>query len=104
MPRLEGKACLITGAGSGIGQASPRLFARERASVVVADIDSDAAQKTVDEIGRTGGEAIAERVDVTDERPTVAAAARVIARYGRIDVLFNNAGIAGVGDSHGDGT
>ena len=96
--RLAGKVCLITGAGSGIGQASARRFASEGALVVVADVDIDAAMATVDEIERAGGEAVAERVDVTDERQTVELADRVVARFGRIDVLFNNAGIAGVGD------
>ena len=95
MARLEGKVCLITGAGSGIGRASAKLFAGEGARVVVADIDLDAAQKTVAEIG---GSAVAERVDVTDESETVALADLVVDRLQRIDVLFNNAGIAGVGD------
>jgi NAD(P)-dependent dehydrogenase (short-subunit alcohol dehydrogenase family) len=97
--RLADKVCLITGAGSGIGQASAVLFAAEAARVVVADIDFDAAQKTVEAIERGGGEAVAEQVDVTDEPQTVELADRVVRRYGRIDVLFNNAGIAGVGDT-----
>jgi NAD(P)-dependent dehydrogenase (short-subunit alcohol dehydrogenase family) len=98
MARLDRKVCVITGAGSGIGQASARLFSAEGARVVVADIDLDAADGTVKEIASSHGEAVAERVDVTDERETVALAERVVERYGRIDVLFNNAGIAGVGD------
>ena len=93
--RLAGKVCIITGAGSGIGQASAVVFAREGARVVVADIDMEAARATVEDIG---GEAVAEQVDVTDEAQTVALADRVVSRFGRIDVLFNNAGIAGVGD------
>jgi NAD(P)-dependent dehydrogenase (short-subunit alcohol dehydrogenase family) len=96
--RLDGKVCLITGAGSGIGQASARLFAREGAQVVVADIDLAAAERTVAEIHRSEGDAVAEHVDVTDESETVSLAERVVERLGRIDVLFNNAGIAGVGD------
>lgn len=63
--------------------------------MVVADIDLDAAHKTVETIGPA---AVAEQVDVTDEAQTVDLARRVIERDGRIDVLFNNAGIAGVGD------
>jgi NAD(P)-dependent dehydrogenase (short-subunit alcohol dehydrogenase family) len=98
MGRLDAKVCLITGAGSGIGQASARLFAREGARVVVADIDLEAAGKTVAEIERAGGEAAAQQVDVTDDAQTRTAAQEVAERYGRIDVLFNNAGIAGVGD------
>ena len=95
MGRLEGKVCLITGAGSGIGQASARLFAREGARVVVADIDLAAARRTVDEIER---DAVAEQVDVTDAAQTQVVGAAVAERFGRIDVLFNNAGISGVGD------
>lgn len=96
--RLAAKVCLITGAGSGIGQATARLFASEGARVVVADVDLNAAQVTVAEIERAGGEAVAELVDVTDEVQTVTLADRVVERFGSIDVLFNNAGISGVGD------
>lgn len=98
MGRLDGKVCLITGAGSGIGEASAKLFAREGACVLVADIDEDAAERTVAAIEKSGGQAKADRVDVTDEQQTVALAQRTVDRYERIDVLFNNAGIAGVGD------
>ena len=98
MGRLDGKVCLITGAGSGIGEASAKLFAREGARVLVADIDEDAAKRTVAAIEKSGGQASPDRVDVTDEEQTVALAQRTVDRYQRIDVLFNNAGIAGVGD------
>src|ERR1700680_323136 len=98
MGRLKGKVCLITGAGSGIGQASARLFAKEGALVVVADIDLRAAKATVAGIVKAKGKAVAEQVDVTDEAQTVALAQRVVKRLKRIDVLFNNAGISGVGD------
>ncbi|HZQ49134.1 MAG TPA: glucose 1-dehydrogenase [Candidatus Dormibacteraeota bacterium] len=95
MGRLDGKVCVITGAGSGIGEASAKLFAAEGAHVVVADIDVEAARRTAASIGAA---ATAERVDVTDEAETEAFAARVIEQHGRVAVLFNNAGIAGVGD------
>src|SRR5467141_729768 len=98
MGRLDGKVCVITGAGSGIGQASARLFAREGARVVVSDVDLDAARDTAAGIEQTGGQAVAEQVDVTDQAQTVALASRVAERFERIDVLFNNAGIPGVGD------
>lgn len=98
MGRLDGKVCLITGAGSGIGEASAKLFAREGARVLVADVDEAAAKRTVAAIEHAGGQAAADRVDVTDEKQTVALAERAVERYERIDVLFNNAGIAGVGD------
>src|SRR3989442_3447455 len=96
--RLKDKVCLITGAGSGIGQASARRFAQEGALVVVADIDLDAARRTAAEIVLIRAGSVAESVDVTDPDQTVALAQRVVDRFGRIDVLFNNAGIAGVGD------
>jgi NAD(P)-dependent dehydrogenase (short-subunit alcohol dehydrogenase family) len=96
--RLDGKVCVITGAGSGIGRASALLFASEGGSIVVGDIDMDAAQTTVSEIKHDGGQAWAWQVDVTDEPATQAFAAEVVGRDGHIDVLFNNAGIAGVGD------
>lgn len=95
MGRLDGKVCVITGAGSGIGRTSAILFASEGGRVVVADIDLDSAQKTVAEIK---DRAWAAKVDVTDEAETSSLAKTVIEREGRIDVLFNNAGIAGVGD------
>jgi NAD(P)-dependent dehydrogenase (short-subunit alcohol dehydrogenase family) len=98
MGRLDTKVCLITGAGSGIGQASARLFAREGAHVVVADVDDRGAKSTVAGIRKAGGQAVAEHVDVTDEAETVGLAGRVVKRFKRIDVLFNNAGISGVGD------
>jgi NAD(P)-dependent dehydrogenase (short-subunit alcohol dehydrogenase family) len=100
MMRLEGKACLITGAGSGIGRSSALLFAREGASVAVADLDAASAAATVTEISAAGGDAAAFTVDVTREADCVALAEAVGGRFGRIDVLFNNAGIAGVGTVH----
>src|SRR2546421_2585705 len=98
MGRLNGKVCVITGAGSGIGQASARLFAREGGRVIVSDIDLGAAETTVEVITKAGGEAVAEQVDVTDQAQTLALAERVMRRFERVDVLFNNAGIGGVGD------
>lgn len=85
MGRLAGKVCIVTGAASGIGLASAQLFAAEGAHVVAADLDGSA-------------EGVTHTVDVADEQQTEALAAAVLAEHGRIDVLFNNAGIAGVGD------
>ena len=84
MGRLEDKVCIVTGAGSGIGRASAALFAEHGALVVAADIQSDA-------------NGVTHHVDVGDEASTTALARSVVDQYGRIDVLFNNAGIAGVG-------
>jgi NAD(P)-dependent dehydrogenase (short-subunit alcohol dehydrogenase family) len=93
--RLAGKVCIVTGAGSGIGRASAMLFAAEGAQVVVADIDVDAARATVETIGDA---AVAQQTDVADEHDAEAVTAATVERFGRIDVLFNNAGISGVGD------
>jgi NAD(P)-dependent dehydrogenase (short-subunit alcohol dehydrogenase family) len=93
--RLANKICIVTGAGSGIGRASALLFAAEGARVVAADLDEAAAAATVAEMSTEG---LARRVDVADEDETAALAAETVERFGRIDVLFNNAGIAGVGD------
>jgi NAD(P)-dependent dehydrogenase (short-subunit alcohol dehydrogenase family) len=98
--RLDSKACLITGGGSGIGRATARLFAAEGACVAVADIDLAAATETARMIDGDGGAAVAFRVDVTDPAETEVLASEVGARFGGIDVLFNNAGIAGVGVLH----
>jgi NAD(P)-dependent dehydrogenase (short-subunit alcohol dehydrogenase family) len=98
--RLADKVSLITGAGSGIGRASALLFAAEGSRVAVADIDAAAAQETSRLIAADGGIAADFRVDVTDPDDAVMLAAAVTERFGAIDVLFNNAGIAGIGVLH----
>jgi NAD(P)-dependent dehydrogenase (short-subunit alcohol dehydrogenase family) len=95
--RLADKACVITGAGSGIGRASALLFAREGAAVLAADIDGQAGERVAAEIAGAGGQALAVRTDVTDLSACERAVALALARWGRIDVLFNNAGIGAVG-------
>jgi NAD(P)-dependent dehydrogenase (short-subunit alcohol dehydrogenase family) len=95
--RLGGKVCLITGAGSGIGRASALLFAREGATVLAADVDAEAGKATVDQIEASGGRGAAHAVDVTDQVQTESLARWAAGRFGQIDVLFNNAGISGVG-------
>jgi NAD(P)-dependent dehydrogenase (short-subunit alcohol dehydrogenase family) len=91
--RLTGKVALITGAGSGIGRESALLFAREGAAVASVDVDLTSATHTADAIQRDGGRAIAVCADVSkaaDCEQMVAAAEQA---FGRLDVLFNNAGI-----------
>jgi NAD(P)-dependent dehydrogenase (short-subunit alcohol dehydrogenase family) len=91
---LQDKSVVITGAGSGVGRAAATLFAAEGASVVCADIRLDWATETVESIESKGGTAVAAECDVTDEAAVVAAIALAVERFGRLDVMFNNAGIA----------
>jgi NAD(P)-dependent dehydrogenase (short-subunit alcohol dehydrogenase family) len=94
MGRLEGKVAVITGAASGIGEASARLFAREGARVVVADIQGDKGQRIADELGEA---ALWVHADVSSEADVERLMEQALSRFGRIDCLFNNAGFAGVG-------
>ncbi|WP_284641252.1 SDR family NAD(P)-dependent oxidoreductase [Paenibacillus silviterrae] len=98
--RLQNKIILITGSGSGIGKSSALLFASEGATVVVNDLQEDKGQETVNEIRQAGGEALFIQADVTDPESVKAMVDEIIERFGRIDVLFNNAGISGVGAIH----
>ena len=95
MDRLKGKVAVITGAGSGIGRASATLFASEGASVLAADIDSAGLAETLDLLRRDCPEAESIEVDVTkadDVRRMIEAARE---RFGRLDILYNNAGVEG---------
>lgn len=98
--RLLDKVCVITGAGSGIGRSTALLFAREQAIVVVADINREHGEETVAQIASGGGRAHFVHVDVTNPESAKAMVEETIGLYGKIDVLFNNAGISGVGRLH----
>ncbi|TDA64099.1 MAG: 3-oxoacyl-ACP reductase FabG [Clostridia bacterium] len=91
--RLKDKVTIITGAGQGIGRAYAIGFAKEGAKVVVADINFENAQKVTGEIFSLGGEALPVHVDVSDEKSTLDMARQVADKFGRIDVLINNAAI-----------
>ncbi len=91
--RLQDLVAVITGAGSGIGRASATAFAGEGACVVVADLNAAAARETRDAIASTGGSAHSVGVDVTDRAEVERLVAETLERFGRIDVMFNNAGI-----------
>src|SRR5262249_41900551 len=91
--RLKDRAAIVTGAAQGIGKAYALRFAREGAHVVVADIREEEARAVADECSTVGPEAIAARLDVSDEASTLAVAEQTMSRFGRIDVLVNNAAI-----------
>jgi NAD(P)-dependent dehydrogenase (short-subunit alcohol dehydrogenase family) len=90
---LAHKVALITGGASGIGRATAQLFAREGASVVVADVNESAGKDLVLQIASAGGRVLFERADVTSAAECRRVVERTVAEFGRIDVLFNNAGI-----------
>jgi NAD(P)-dependent dehydrogenase (short-subunit alcohol dehydrogenase family) len=98
---LEGKVALITGAGSGIGQATSRIFAREGAKLVLADVVEEGGNRTLKMVQDLGANATFVRCDVSKSSDVDAAIAKAVQTYGRIDCAFNNAGIEGeTGDTH----
>jgi NAD(P)-dependent dehydrogenase (short-subunit alcohol dehydrogenase family) len=98
--RLENKACVVTGAGSGIGRAIAARFAVEGGRVLAVDIDGDTAASTAEQIRKAGGHGAAVQADITRAGDCERAAAEAVARFGRIDVLVANAGISAAGVLH----
>jgi 2-keto-3-deoxy-L-fuconate dehydrogenase len=92
--RLDGKVAVVTGGGSGIGAATCRAFADQGARVLVADVNEDNGRTVARDLGNDG---LFWRTDVTNLASTVAAVAHAVERFGRLDVLVNNAGIGHVG-------
>src|SRR2546426_10360835 len=90
---FTGKVAFVTGAASGIGRAAALAFAREGASVVVADVSEKDNQETARMIEEQGGRALAVRCDVTRVEDVKAALDKTVETFGRLDFAFNNAGI-----------
>jgi len=93
MGKLDGKIGVVTGAGSGIGRAAAGLFAREGATVAVLDVNADAAKETAAQITAGGGEALAVVASVADRAQVSSAFGQILGELGRVDVLYNNAGV-----------
>jgi NAD(P)-dependent dehydrogenase (short-subunit alcohol dehydrogenase family) len=95
MGKLNGKVAVITGAASGMGRATALRFAKEGAAVVLTDLNSHGGEEAVAECAAAGGKAVFQRIDVTSEADIQAAIDRATREYGRLDIMYNNAGIAG---------
>ena len=93
MSELRGGVALVTGGGGGLGTALCRMLGAEGASVVVADVRGEEAERTVAAVGEAGGQAFPIHLDVTDASSAEDAVRRVLDRTGRLDVLVNNAGV-----------
>ena len=96
--RLEGKVALITGGANGMGAAEAKLFAREGAKVAIADVLEAEGRQVEAEIVDAGGEALFVPLDVTNEEDWARAVKQTVARFGKLDLLVNNAGISGSGE------
>lgn len=95
--KLEGKTALITGAATGIGRATAILFAREGAQTAIADINEKDANETVKTIKQGGGDAFFIRADLRNTGEIVKMVKKTVATYGKLDIFYHNAGVAGPG-------
>ncbi len=93
--KLAGKVALITGAGAGMGRAASLLFAREGAAIAAVDANEAAANEIARQIAAQGGQSVGVRADVSNEGDAEAMVAAAIARFGHLDIVYNNAGIEG---------
>jgi meso-butanediol dehydrogenase / (S,S)-butanediol dehydrogenase / diacetyl reductase len=97
---LEGRTAVVTASGAGIGAATARRFAQEGAAVVVADLSGRRADEVAADINASGGRAVAIKIDVADPGGVQAAIRLALDRYGRLDIMVNNAGMAELAPLH----
>ena len=90
---LKGKVVIITGARRGMGKADALAFAKNGVKIVLADISQEECQLVVDEIKKTGGEAMAVKCDVTNEKEIEEMVRKTVESFGKVDIFVNNAGI-----------
>ena len=104
MKGIKGKVALVTGGSSGIGRAASEIFGREGAKVVIASRNAAKAEEVVRGITDSGGEAVFMKTDVTVPEDVRSLVSQIVKKYGRLDIAFNNAGIAGKLDATADCT
>jgi NAD(P)-dependent dehydrogenase (short-subunit alcohol dehydrogenase family) len=100
MSKLEGKVAIITGGASGIGLATAQAFIEKGAIVVIADFNEEAGKTAEQQLSEKGGEILYLNVNVADEKSVENLVTETVNRFGRIDILINNAGIGGLTPSH----
>lgn len=90
---LSGKTAIISGAASGVGKCSAKLFAREGAKVMLVDIQAEKGEEVAEQIRADGGDAIFQKTDITNTKEVQRMVEKAVENWGKIDILFNNAGI-----------